>query len=79
MIADTIPFTDIGGLSQPEGEQPKLLPVELGKRLQTRARKSTSLKLDNYIELRDFISENEDKIMSIGWMEFYEEAGDWMY
>jgi len=59
-------------------EAVKLLPVELGKRLQTRARKSTSLKLDNYIELRDFISENEEKIMSVGWMEFYEEAGDWM-
>lgn len=55
-----------------------LLPVEFGKRLQSRARKSTALKLDNYLELRDFIGENEDKILSIGWMAFYKEAGDWM-
>jgi hypothetical protein len=77
MIAD--PFTEMRVTEQDEvSEAVKLLPVELGKKLQTRARKSTSLKLDNYIDLRDFISENEEKILAVGWMGFYEEAGDWM-
>ena len=69
MIAD--PFTEMRVTEQDEvSEAVKLLPVELGKKLQTRARKSTSLKLDNYIDLRDFISENEEKILAEGWMGF---------
>lgn len=56
----------------------KLLPAELGRRLRTRARQSTMLKLENFMELRDFIAENEDRIIDKGWMEFYSEAGNWM-
>jgi hypothetical protein len=55
-----------------------LIPQSFGERLRTRARKATAAKLENYIELRDFIAENEDKILEIGWMEFYKDAGDWM-
>lgn len=55
-----------------------LLPTEFQERLRTRARKATALKLENYLELRDFIAENEDRILDIGWMEFYKEAGDCM-
>ena len=55
-----------------------LIPQELGKRLQGRARQSTVLKLENFLELRDFISENENKIIEQGWENFYEEAGNWM-
>jgi hypothetical protein len=55
-----------------------LLPAEFRNRLQSRARKATALKLENYIELRDFIAENKDKISAVGWMEFYKEAGDSM-
>lgn len=62
---------EIGTLSQ-------LIPAELGNRIRNRARKSTALKLDNYIELRDFIAENEERILVDGRMAFYEECGNWM-
>lgn len=55
-----------------------LIPSEFRKRLRNRARKATALKLENYIELRDFIAENEDKILEVGWMEFYKQAGNCM-
>jgi len=56
--------------------QVKFIPVDFGKRLQSRARKSTLLKMENMIELRDFYFENKEKIDSV--QGFYEEAGDWM-
>ena len=55
-----------------------IIPVTFGKKLQTRARQSTLLKMENFLELRDFIAENEEKIDHLGWMKFYEEAADWM-
>ena len=57
---------------------PALIPSELGKRLQIRARKSTLLKLENLLDLRNFIEENEARILSGGWMNFYREAANWM-
>jgi len=56
----------------------RLIPVDFGQRLQGRARKSTLLKLDNFIELRDFYAENEEEIKAGGLESFYEEAADWM-
>lgn len=55
-----------------------LIPSDFGTRLQTRARKSTLLKLENFIELRDFYVENEERIKSEGMDKFYAEAADWM-
>lgn len=56
----------------------QLIPAELGQRLRTRARKSTELKMENFIELRDFFAENKARIEETGLMTFYEEAGDWL-
>lgn len=56
----------------------RLIPNEFGRRLRTRARQSTLLKMENFLELMSFIEENLDKIEEQGWENFYEEAGDWM-
>lgn len=55
-----------------------LIPQQLGQTLRNRARKSTGLIVENFIDLRDFIHENREKIEAEGWMGFYEEAADWM-
>jgi hypothetical protein len=54
-----------------------LIPAKFGEQLRARARKSRQLKLQNLLELRDFIAENYDRIERDGWMRFYAEAADW--
>lgn len=55
-----------------------LIPRAFGLELQRNARASRKLKLDNLLKLRDFIEENFETIEREGWMDFYNDAGDWM-
>jgi len=55
-----------------------IIPQELRTKLRDRSRRSTLLKMENLLDLRDFIEENYAQVEAMGWMNFYKEAAEVM-
>ena len=53
-----------------------IIPQDLKLKLRDRSRRSTLLKMENLLDLRDFIEENYAQVEAMGWMNFYREAAD---
>jgi hypothetical protein len=53
------------------------IPAKFGLEIRNQARTITRTTLALWLMLRDYVEENYEMIEQSGWMQFYEDAGDW--